>query len=143
MRLLRAILQRRGLPASIYQDRHSALRRNDDSWSLDEQLDGRQRPTQVGQALEDLAIRAIFALSPQAKGRIERLFATLQDRLLAELRLAGVGSLELANSFLEDTWIDRYNRRFKGAPPTTAAPTDRAPASICIEFSLSATQPRS
>jgi transposase len=113
LRLLQDILTRRGVPASIYQDRHGALRRNDDRWSLEEQLAGRQHPTQVGQALEDLAIRAIFALSPQAKGRIERLFATLQDRLLAELRLARIGSLDQANRFLADSWIDRYNRRFQ------------------------------
>ena len=53
LRLLQAVVRRRGIPVSIYQDRHSALRRNDDSWSLEEQLAGRQRPTQVGQALED------------------------------------------------------------------------------------------
>jgi transposase InsO family protein len=113
LRLLQVICKRRGLPASIYQDRHGALRRNDDSWSLEEELAGRQRPTQVGQALEDLGIRPIFALSPQAKGRIERLFATLQDRLLAELRLAQVSGVEEANRFLEETWIDRCNQRFQ------------------------------
>jgi transposase InsO family protein len=113
LRLVRGILKRRGIPTTIYQDRHGALRRNDDSWSLQEQLEGRQQPTQVGQVLEDLGIRPIFALSPQAKGRIERLFATLQDRLLAELRLASIDSIDTANRFLEDSWIDRYNRRFQ------------------------------
>ena len=116
LRLLRAVLLRRGIPVSIYQDRHSALRRNDDSWSLEEQLAGRQRPTQVGQALEDLGIHPIFALSPQAKGRIERLFGVLQDRLLAEMRLDGITTLEAANTYLERRWIRRYNRRFHKAP---------------------------
>ena len=116
LRLLQAIVQRRGIPVSIYQDRHSALRRNDDAWSLEEQLAGRQRPTQVGQALEDLGIHPIFALSPQAKGRIERLFGVLQDRLLAEMRLDGIATTEAANRYLAKRWIQRYNRRFRKAP---------------------------
>ncbi|MDH3745497.1 MAG: ISNCY family transposase [Acidobacteriota bacterium] len=116
LRLLRTVLMRRGIPVSIYQDRHSALRRNDDSWSLEEQLAGRRRPTQVGQALEDLAIQPIFALSPQAKGRVERLFGVLQDRLLAEMHLDGISTLEAANRYLEELWIRRYNRRFRKDP---------------------------
>ncbi len=116
LRLLRAVLLRRGIPVSIYQDRHSALRRNDDAWSLEEQLAGRQRPTQVGQALEDLGIHPIFALSPQAKGRIERLFGVLQDRLLAEMRLDHVSTLQAANRYLQKRWMRRYNRRFHKDP---------------------------
>lgn len=116
LQLLHALILRRGIPASIYQDRHGALRRNDDSWSLEEQLAGRQHPTQVGQALEDLGIRPIFALSPQAKGRVERLFGVLQDRLLAEMRLDGITTLEAANQYLKEHWIERYNRRFRKAP---------------------------
>jgi hypothetical protein len=116
LRLLRAVLLRRGIPVSIYQDRHSALRRNDEAWSLEEQLAGRQRPTQVGQALEELAIQPIFALSPQAKGRVERLFGVLQDRLLAEMRLDGITTLEQANDYLEKRWTRRYNRRFRKKP---------------------------
>lgn len=116
LRLLRDVLLRRGIPVSIYQDRHSALRRNDDSWSLEEQLAGRQRPTQVGQALEDLGIHPIFALSPQAKGRVERLFGVLQDRLIPEMRLNGITTIEEANHYLEKRGIRRYNRRFRKAP---------------------------
>ena len=116
LRLLQALLRRHGIPVSIYQDRHSALRRNDDSWSLEEQLAGRQRPTQVGQALEDLAIHPIFALSPQAKGRVERLFGVLQDRLLAEMRLDGITSSASANRYLEKRWIRRFGRRFRKTP---------------------------
>jgi hypothetical protein len=86
--LLRQIVTRYGIPVSIYQDRHGSLKRNDDHWTLEEELAGRQEPTQVGQALRALGIQPIFALSPQAKGRIERLFGTLQDRLGAELDLA-------------------------------------------------------
>jgi hypothetical protein len=116
LRLLSKLLARHGIPAAIYQDRHSALRRNDEAWTLEEQLAGRQRPTQVGLALEDLGIRPIFALSPQAKGRIERFFGVAQDRLPTELRLAGVETLEQANRHLETVWIDRYNQRFQRLP---------------------------
>ena len=70
-------------------DQHGALKRNDDHWTLAEELRGAQDPTQVGQALQALGIEAIYALSPQAKGRVERLWGTLQDRLVSELRLAG------------------------------------------------------
>ncbi len=116
LRLLRDVVQRHGLPLSIYQDRHSALRRNDEAWSLEEQLAGRQFPTQVGMALEELGIHPIFALSPQAKGRIERLFGVLQDRLLAELQLHGITTLEQANHYLQQCGIERYNRRFRKTP---------------------------
>jgi hypothetical protein len=79
-----------GIPLSIYQDRHSCLKRNDSNWTLEEQLRGKQDPTQVGWALQEFGIEPIYALSPQAKGRIERLCGILQDRLIAELERAGI-----------------------------------------------------
>ena len=109
--LLKHMVKTYGIPVSVYQDCHGTLHRNDDHWSLEEQLAGRQEPTQVGLALEALGIRPIYALSPQAKGRMERLFGILQDRLTAELRLAGVTTLQEANAFLP-SFIKRFNRRF-------------------------------
>lgn len=109
--LLKTIVKRYGIPLSIYHDRHGALHRNDSHWSLEEQLAGRQEPTQVGLALEALGIGSIAALSPQAKGRIERLFGILQDRLIAELRLRGIHTMEEANDFLRG-FLPRFNRRF-------------------------------
>lgn len=85
LKLLKNIVQKHGIPISVYQDKHSALKRNDNNWTLQEQLANRQRPTQVGAALDQLAIQAIFASSPQAKGKIGRLFGVLQDRLIAEI----------------------------------------------------------
>lgn len=82
---LRQTLLEKGIPLAIYMDRHGIFRRNDDHWSVEEQLAGRQTPTQVTQALLALGIEPIFALSPQAKGRVERLFNTLQDRLVHQL----------------------------------------------------------
>jgi transposase len=113
--LLRQIVTQYGIPLSIYQDRHGSLKRNDDHWTLEEELAGRQEPTQVGQALRTLGIQPIFALSPQAKGRIERLFGTLQDRLGAELGLAKVTTLQQGNDLLP-AFIRRFNHRFAIAP---------------------------
>jgi transposase len=114
--LLKEIVKQYGIPMIIYQDRHGALHRNDSHWSLEEQLAGRQEPTQVGLALEALGIQSISALSPQAKGRVEKLFATLQDRLGAELRLKGIVTLEEANRFLHSTFLKAFNRRFAVRP---------------------------
>ena len=109
--LLRQIVTRYGIPVSIYQDCHGSLKRNDDHWTLEEELAGRQEPTQVGQALGTLGIQPIFALSPQAKGRVERLFGTLQDRLGAELDLAKATTPQEGNNLLP-TFLRRFNRRF-------------------------------
>jgi len=109
---LRQILLEKGIPLALYMDRHGSLRRNDDHWSLEEQLAGEQTPTQVGQALRALGIEAIFALSPQAKGRVERLFNTLQDRLVQELRLAGINTLQEASHFVNGAFKADFNTRF-------------------------------
>jgi transposase len=109
--LLQQIVTRYGIPLSIYQDRHGALKRNDNHWTLEEELAGRQEPTQVGQALRALGIQPIFALSPQAKGRIERLLGILQDRLGAELGLAKATNPQEGNALLP-TFLPRFNRRF-------------------------------
>ena len=93
-------------------DRHGIFRRNDDHWSLQEQLAGEQTPTQVGQALRALGIEPIFALSPQAKGRVERLFNTLQDRLVQELRLAGITTLNGQRRFVNGPFKADFNARF-------------------------------
>ena len=109
---LKEILLDKGIPLALYMDRHGILRRNDDHWSLEEQLAGEQTPTQVGQALRDLGIQPIFALSPQAKGRVERLFNTLQDRLVQELRLAGITTAKQATGFLNGPFKADFNARF-------------------------------
>jgi len=114
--LLKEMVKNYGIPMVIYQDRHGALHRNDSHWNLEEQLAGRQQPTQVGLALEALGIQSICALSPQAKGRVEKLFATLQDRLGAELRLKGIVTLEEANRFLESAFLKVFNHRFAVSP---------------------------
>lgn len=109
---LRQILLDKGIPLALYMDRHGIFRRNDDHWSLQEELMGEQTPTQVGQALKQLGIEPIFALSPQAKGRVERLFNTLQDRLVQEFRLAGINTPQQATSFLNGPFKADFNARF-------------------------------
>jgi len=111
LRLLRSLVETHGVPLAIYRDRHSALQRNDDHWSLEEQLDGRQLPTQVGRALEELGVEVIVAYTPPAKGRIERLWRTFQDRLVSELRLAGSSDLEQAQAVLS-RFVMEFNQQF-------------------------------
>lgn len=111
LRQLRSMVERHGIPLSLYRDQHSTFQRNDKHWTLEEELAGRQTPTQLGRVLEELGIESIRALSPQAKGRIERMWKTFQDRLKSELRLAKASTLEQANEVLEAFRQD-YNRRF-------------------------------
>ena len=83
---------------------------------LAEQLQGEEARSQFGRALQELGIEWIAAHSPQAKGRIERLFETLQDRLVKEMRLAGIDSIEAANHFLETRFLPEWEQRFTVAP---------------------------
>lgn len=115
LRLLRAQVEGLGIPWAVYRDQHGTLQRNDKHWCLEEQLAGRQFPTQVGRALEELGIEAVVARSPQAKGRIERTWRTFQDRLISELRLAGAATVDQANTVLVG-FLSHYNVRFAKAP---------------------------
>lgn len=111
LRLLLRMVEEHGIPLSLYRDRHGVFQRNDEHWSEEEQLAGRQTPTQLGCVLQDLGTAQIAALSAQAKGRIERLWRTFQDRLRSELRLAKAKNLEQANAVLE-RFLEEYNRKF-------------------------------
>lgn len=112
--MLRAIAKKRGLPESIYHDRHTILQ-SPKKPTLDEELAGIDPQSQFQRALKELGIASIAAHSPQAKGRVERLWGTLQDRLVKEMRLAGICSMEQANAFLPG-FIRRYNKRFSHKP---------------------------
>jgi hypothetical protein len=107
--------RRYGLPQSVYVDRHTTYRALGKRTMQDE-LAGRARPqSQFERALSELGVQVIPAYSPQAKGRIERLFGTFQDRLVKELRLAGVATRQAANRTLE-AYLPGYNRRFSCPP---------------------------
>jgi transposase len=130
---LRAILLEKGIPLGLYMDRHGIFRRNDDHWSLQEQLAGEQTPTQVGQALRELGIEAIFALSPQAKGRVERLFNTLQDRLVQELRLAAISTPQQATGFVNGPFKTDFNARFAKPPRERQAAWRALPKGVDVD----------
>ena len=127
--LLRRLVRRYGVPLCFYGDRHGVFVRNDDHWSVAEQLAGRQQPTQFGRALEQLGITYIAAHSPQAKGRIERLWGTFQDRLTSELRLAGTADVNAAHQVLR-RFLAYYNRRFGRAPRDGQKAWRKAPADL-------------
>jgi len=118
-----------GVPWLLYGDRTNIVVRNDRHWTREEELAGRQTPSHFGQMLDELGIRYIAAHSPQAKGRIERLWRTLQDRLAAELRLRRHTTLATAQAYLP-TFIHRFNNRF-ARPATDPTPAWRpAPHSL-------------
>jgi transposase len=127
--LLDQLAARHGLPLALYGDRLNVFVRNDSHWSLEEELQGAQHPTHFGRILQDLGVGYIPAGSPQAKGRIERLWRTLQDRLVVELRLRGLATLEAANAFLPAFLAD-FNRRFAHPPADPAAAWRRPPAAL-------------
>lgn len=102
--------ERYGVPLSIYFDKHSTYKSTAKP-TVEEELLGQGPMSQFERALHELGVEVIHADSPQAKGRIERQFRTFQDRLVKEMRLAGVVSLEGANTFL-DSYLPPYNKRF-------------------------------
>jgi DNA-binding transcriptional ArsR family regulator len=130
---LRQLLLEKGIPGAIYMDRHGIFRRNDDHWTLQEELAGHQTPTQVTQALLALGIEPIFALSPQAKGRVERLFNTLQDRLVQELRLAKITSPQPATLFVNGSFKTDFNARFAKPARETQAAWRPLPKGVDVE----------
>jgi len=86
--LLQKIVQTHGIPVALYHDRHGIFERAPaDKESIEEQLEGKRTPTQFGRIMEELGINSISAMTPEAKGRIERLWGTFQDRLVNQMRL--------------------------------------------------------
>jgi len=110
--LLEHIVATHGIPLAVYRDRHSIFETPPGHHeSLEEQLAGEREPTQFGRLLKELGITSIPSHSPQGRGRIERLWGTFQDRLVSELRMAGVQTMAQANQVVAD-FLPRYNRRF-------------------------------
>ena len=106
-----------GLPVSVYVDRHTLFKAPSNAkLTIYDELEGKTLAyTQFSRAMQELSIGMVYAYSPQAKGRIERLWETLQDRLVLELRLAGIKSIKEANAFLPG-FIKRFNARFAVVP---------------------------
>lgn len=114
LRMFRQIAVTHGLPLGYYHDRHTMLQ-SPKELTIEEELAGKESLSQIQQVLKRLGVQSIGAHSPQAKGRIERLWGSLQQRLVKEMRLAGVNTLEAANAFLP-AFIPRYNARFAKQP---------------------------
>jgi hypothetical protein len=118
--VLEGWVRQHGLPASLYVDRDS-IYRCEGVASIAEQMAGKQPQTQFGRAMEALGVELILANSPQAKGRVERMNGVLQDRLVKEMRLAGINDMESANRFLDGKYLRGFNRQFARA---AASPLD-------------------
>lgn len=129
-----------GLPAMLYPDQDSIYRVNTKAADEVKERTGVRPPTQFGQAMLDLGVKLTCAKSPQAKGRVERMNGTLQDRLVKALRLAvggGISDMAAANVFLKETFLPQLNEKFSVSPadaadvhrPVSAAELD---AALCV-----------
>jgi len=106
MKVMREIIEVHGIPEAFYLDQAGYFGKTYRE----------QEHTQIGRALDEIGSRVILATSPQAKGKIERLWGTMQDRLRAELRLQGINRIPAANEFLRDIYIKEHNRKFAVEP---------------------------
>ena len=130
-----------GIPLAVYADKHTTYQ-SPAPPTVDEQLAGGTPTSQFGRALSELGVELIPAHSPQAKGRVERLFKTFQDRVIKEMRLADVSTLEAANQFLEG-YLPIYNQRFTVQPAQVADLHRPRPANRELDRSLCIKTPRS
>jgi len=128
MLLLESISRSHGLPMAIYADRHTIFQSPKEP-TIEEQLAGTLPRSQFGRLLDELDIQLVPAHSPQAKGRVERLFGTLQDRLVKALREANASSLEEANHALK-SFLPHFNRRFRREPAQPGSAYRRWPACL-------------
>jgi transposase len=120
---MQAICLTQGIPAGVYVDQHTIFQ-SPAKPTIEQELAGEQPRSQFGRLLDELGIELIIARSPQAKGRVERLWGTLQDRLVKALRKAGASNLEEANQVLKD-FLSKFNQRFRveaAEPETTYVP---------------------
>jgi transposase len=106
----RRYIRKYGIPISLYMDKHTTYRGTGEP-TIEDELNGTEPMSEFGRALNELGVQLIHANTPQAKGRVERLFNTLQDRLVKEMRLRGISSIVEANKFLKE-YLPIYNRRF-------------------------------
>ena len=137
-KLFAETFRQHGLPQLIYTDCHSVFW-TDRQPTIEEQLIGKKPTTEVGRGLEELGVTLILAHSPQAKGRIERLWNTFQDRLVSELRLAKANTMAQAQAVLE-RYLPVHNRKF--SKPALALPAWRTVSSLQIERALCFKQQR-
>lgn len=126
-------IRKYGLPMTVYLDKHTTYKSPAEP-TLEDELNGTEPLSEFGRALGELGVELIHAHSPQAKGRIERLFKTLQDRLVKEMRLEGISTIEEANAFLV-SYLPWYNRRF-AVPPKKKENLHRSPEGLDLNAVL-------
>ena len=125
--LIESLIRQCGIPLALYSDRHAAFKYN-----------ARQKPvlvetTQFGRVMRELGVQQIFALSPQAKGRVERMLETFQDRLVTELRLADASTIDQAKEVLQE-FLPRFNARFAvAAEHPETVPTRPRPITVTFK----------
>jgi transposase len=141
MRVIKRLVETKGIPIALYTDgaSHFITQRH---YSYRVNLKFDYAPTQIGRALNELGVRLIIAGSPQAKGRIERVFKTFQDRLLKELRLHGISSIEGANRYLHSVFIPGFNKRFCREPKDPEVAWRVIPGEINLESVFSIKEQR-
>jgi hypothetical protein len=146
MRLLGSYLEQNGRPVAFYTDKASLFQTAPKIWRKLTELPRDERqplpPTQIGRALRELGINWIAAHSPQAKGRIERSFATAQDRLVKGLRVAGACTLEDANRYLEEEFLPWWNQHLTVIPASAADAHRPVGIEHCLESALSRVETR-
>lgn len=140
MQAMKTIVERKGIPVAFYVDRASHFKTTRHE-SIHVQLKGIYDETQIGRALKDIGSTLILALSPQAKGRVERLFETLQDRLIKELKLANVTAIEDGNVFLA-SWLPLFNKRFMVEPASTVSSYRMTPNHVPLDLIFSIQEDR-
>ncbi len=143
LEVLRQTLENFGIPISLYPDKYSVFfppKKVSDHLTIEEQLNGRQKGiTQFGRIVEELGIEMFPASSPQAKGRIERLWETLQSRLVTEFRINKITNIDEANIFLVE-FIKRYNSKFAVKPSNNSSVFLKLPKRynldelLCVKF---------
>lgn len=140
MAAMKRIVEEKGIPVAFYVDQASHFRTTRYE-SIHVQLKGIYEETQIGRALESIGSTLILARSPQAKGRVERLFETLQDRLIKELALAHVTTIEQGNLFLV-SWLPIFNRKFMVTPASTVSSYRTLPNHLPLHLIFSVQEDR-
>jgi hypothetical protein len=132
MEVFGAYVRRHGLPHALYVDRDS-IYRSDRQATVEEELRGQGPATQFGRAMKQLDVELILANCPQAKGRVERMNGTLQDRLVKEMRLAKISDIASANALLNKTFLPALNRRFTVKAKAPADVHRKLPAGLKLD----------
>jgi len=135
-------VRKRGLPLALYVDKDSIYRVNDEKAREAGKDRGQEPLTQFGRAMKQLDVQVICADSPQAKGRVERVHGTLQDRLVKALRLAKISTIEEANAYLDRTYLPQHNRRFAKPPAEKTDAHRRVPQGVILGEVLCVQEPR-